>query len=109
MVTAVDRFFRQTLTLYTALYLIAVVLSLIAIALIIRTVVRGYRRYSGLRTVTCPETKEQATVLVEARHVVESWLFGRAGARIVTCSRWPEHADCGHLCVTQIGPATPTR
>ena len=108
MVAAVDRLFSQTLTAYALFSLIAVTASLLAIATIVRTFVRGYRHYGGVRVVICPETQERATVKIDALHAAKSCLFGKAGVRLASCSRWPERADCARLCIEQIEVPTPT-
>jgi hypothetical protein len=107
MVAAVDRFFSQTLAVYTLGYLIAVIASLIAIFVIVRRFVRGYRPYGGVRVVICPETHERATVKIDALPAAESCPFRKADVRLASCSRWPERADCTRLCIEQI--EVPTR
>jgi len=65
-------------------------------------VLPAYRRYRGKRIVTCPETREPAAVEVDAAHVAASAWGGRLALRLKACTRWPEKADCGQECLTEV-------
>jgi hypothetical protein len=62
---------------------------------------REFLKYRGLRVVTCPETHDGAAVSVDALFAA-TW---DGALRLSTCSRWPERADCGQTCLTQIAAA----
>jgi hypothetical protein len=60
------------------------------------------RRESGDRVITCPETRSNAVVRVDAGHAALTDLQGEKSLRLEACSRWPEKADCGQDCLQQI-------
>ena len=62
---------------------------------------RLYRRSSGRRAVTCPETHEQVAVAFDARHVAVSGLRERPDYRLAACTRWPARRDCGQACLPE--------
>ena len=49
---------------------------------------RAHRRFSGQRTVRCPETKHLATVRLDANRAALGELSGDADLRVQECSRW---------------------
>lgn len=68
-----------------------------------------WRRYRGVRLVTCPETKDTVAVQVDALHVANAFAATReTDLRLRTCTRWPEREDCGQECLAEIasGPET---
>ncbi len=65
-------------------------------------VLPAWRGYRGKRTVTCPETREPATVEVDAARVAASAWGGVPDVRLKDCSRWPERAGCGQDCLSQV-------
>ena len=105
MVTAVDQFFRDSLIIQIAIYLLAGAVLLVACGLAAQACWRVYREYHGTRIVTCPETEDYATIEVDAWYAAITQLFGRPKVRVRNCSRWPEHADCARGCTWQIRPS----
>ncbi|HLY63431.1 MAG TPA: hypothetical protein VKV95_22040 [Terriglobia bacterium] len=67
--------------------------------------VRSYLRFYGTRLVTCPETKREAAVALDAAKVARESLLGDPHFRLSACSRWPERKDCGQECLGQIEKA----
>lgn len=65
-------------------------------------VLSALRGYRGKRIVTCPDTREPAAVEVDAAHVAASAWGGPPDVRLKDCSRWPEKADCGQECLSQV-------
>lgn len=65
-------------------------------------VVRTFLRYRGKRLVTCPETRQPAAVDIDMTHAALSAVTGSPELRLMRCSRWPEHQDCGQACLLQI-------
>ena len=62
-----------------------------------------WRRYRGVRVVTCPETKDTVAVQVDALHVANTYAATReTDLRLRTCTRWPEREDCGQECLAEI-------
>jgi hypothetical protein len=52
------------------------------------TFVRSRRRFSGGRTVTCPETHCAARIRLDAGHAAATGLTGEPDLRVESCSRW---------------------
>jgi hypothetical protein len=85
---------------------IAAVLIALALALLVPLLMAGaYLKFRGRRIVTCPETGQPAAVEVDARFAAASAVFGEPSLRLKSCSRWPEHRDCGQECLEQIQAA----
>jgi hypothetical protein len=64
--------------------------------------VRAYLLYRGKMLVKCPETGKPAAVHVDTLKAVKDTLLGRQALQLDQCSRWPERADCGQDCLSQI-------
>jgi hypothetical protein len=62
-----------------------------------------WRKYRGLRVITCPENLDSASVRVDALRAAH-WaaISGDTVLRLSNCSRWPEMAGCGQECLAQI-------
>jgi hypothetical protein len=60
---------------------------------------KAYSRYKGTRIVTCPETKAQALVEIDARHAALTSVITKPDLRLDHCSRWPISQDCGQECL----------
>lgn len=60
---------------------------------------RAYRRRC---VVTCPETGAATGVHVDAARAARSAWFGPLDLRLKSCTRWPERADCGQECTSQL-------
>jgi len=60
-----------------------------------------YRRYSGPRGVTCPETHQQVGVTLQAAHAAATAICGPPEFRVTDCSRWPERAHCDQGCLPE--------
>jgi len=67
-----------------------------------RVFARAYLKFRGDRVITCPENQRPAGVTVDARHVLFTTLEGKPDLRLKSCSRWPEHQNCGQECLRQI-------
>jgi len=65
-------------------------------------VLPAYRRVSGPRVLTCPETREPTSVTIDARHAAATAWGGEVHLRLKDCARWPARADCGQECLGQI-------
>lgn len=63
---------------------------------------RSYRRYRGKGVLICPETGKPVSVELDARRAVETELTGERKFSLQACSRWPERADCGQECLSQV-------
>jgi hypothetical protein len=61
---------------------------------------RARRRFSGGRTVTCPETHRAATIRLDAVHAAASGLTGDTDLRVESCNRWGDPVGhCQEGCV----------
>jgi len=58
-------------------------------------------RYSAPRAVTCPETRQQVGVTIDATHAATTSLRGAPEFRLSDCSRWPARARCGQECLPE--------
>jgi hypothetical protein len=65
-------------------------------------VIRTYIRFCGRRVVTCPESKQPASVHIDLKRLIRGSILGKANLRLDQCSRWPERADCGQDCLSEI-------
>jgi len=63
-----------------------------------------YRKYRGRRLITCPEThKTEAVEIAAVTGAAKAML--QMNPRLRDCTRWPERADCGQDCLSQIEEA----
>jgi hypothetical protein len=60
-----------------------------------------YHQYSAPRAVTCPETRQQVGVTIDARYAATTGLCGTSDFRLSDCTRWPERAKCGQECLPE--------
>jgi hypothetical protein len=60
-----------------------------------------HHRYSAPRAVTCPETKRQVGVTIDATHAAATGLRGTPQFRLSDCTRWPARAKCGQECLPE--------
>ena len=61
---------------------------------------RARRRFSGPRTVVCPETKHLATIRLDANHAAATDMVGELNLRVEECSRWAGPVGhCGDQCL----------
>ncbi len=58
--------------------------------------------YRGARLITCPENDMPAGVRVDALAAVRNPFRTRPALHLSACSRWPEKAGCGQMCLSQI-------
>ena len=85
----------------------ALVVAIAAVfgAVVLTRLAGAWRKYRGQRVIACPETRQPAGVVVDARHAAATALGGVAELRLSSCSRWPERAGCGQPCLSQIAAA----
>lgn len=75
----------------------------IAALLLLGTFLGAWRRYRGVRVITCPENREPAAVRIAAVDAATSIaLSGESDLHLRSCSRWPEMAGCDEACRNQI-------
>jgi hypothetical protein len=67
---------------------------------------RARLRFSGERTVICPETHHVATVSLDAAHAAATSLTGKPDFKIASCNRWDGPVGhCWEGCVDEIESA----
>ena len=83
--------------------IVIVVLAILAAYLGHRVIhgVRVYYRFRGTRLVTCPETHQAAMVEVAARSMGMQAILDEPCLRVIECSRWPMHRECGQDCLRE--------
>jgi len=84
-----------------------VLLSALAFALAVVGVWRAstvWRRYRGMRLVSCPENGVSAAVTIDLRRAIASSLAGsEPECHLATCSRWETRGPgCDEACVPQV-------
>jgi hypothetical protein len=63
----------------------------------------SYRKLSGTRLVTCPETGGTAFVELDAARGALAEIFGNGQVRIRSCARWqPGRRNCGEGCCQRL-------
>lgn len=63
---------------------------------------RAWWEFRGRRVIVCPDNREPAGVVVDARHAALTSILGAPELRLSSCSRWPERGGCGQPCLSQI-------
>jgi len=82
--------------------LIAALAALAVLYVELPVVTEAFVRYRGKKSVRCPENDQPATIEVAAKYAATTAGIGRPVVKLVRCSRWPEHEECGQECVKQI-------
>jgi hypothetical protein len=89
------------------LYVAAALVVVAVLYALLRKPIGEYVRMRGERVVACPDNEQTAAVRIDAVHAALTAAGGHERLRLESCSRWPEHADCGQACLKQI-EAQPT-
>ncbi|HEV8433624.1 MAG TPA: hypothetical protein VGR95_09430 [Thermoanaerobaculia bacterium] len=87
----------------TAWTLAASVLVAGAAYLVLTGYLSTWRKYRGVRLITCPENARPAAVSVNALRAAH-WraVAGEPVVNLKSCSRWPEMQGCDEACLSQI-------
>jgi len=83
---------------------LVVIAALVALVALV-SLVRGWLKYRGRRVITCPANEKPAGVRVDARSAALAGLGRWSNLRLSSCTRWPEMANCGQECLSQIAAA----
>ena len=59
----------------------------------------------GTRLATCPETGRTVAVDLDLKYSAVHSVFGRNQFRLSDCTRWPERAGCGQMCLGDLEAA----
>jgi hypothetical protein len=89
----------------TEAYLILFALIASASYIGIKRLLSAYTRYRGTKIVTCPETGRPTMVEVDALHAYLTSTVGLPDIRLQNCRRWPQNAQCGQQCLTDLDVA----
>lgn len=63
---------------------------------------RAWIRLRGSRVITCPENRQPAGVELDLPYAALTAAVGRSHFRLRDCSRWPEKAGCGQVCLMEV-------
>jgi hypothetical protein len=67
--------------------------------------VRGLLELRGTRLVTCPDDGRTVAVDLDLEYSAVHSALGRPHFRLKDCSRWPEKAGCGQMCLGDLEAA----
>ena len=87
--------------------LIVGVISLGLYFVVAPIVMTTYRRYSGRKTIVCPESGQIAEVELKAARAGLMSALAKQSVRVKWCSLWPRRKGCAQECVREYWP-TPT-
>jgi len=65
----------------------------------------GLAALRGTRLVTCPDNGRAAAVDLDVKYSAVHSALGRPQFRLKDCSRWPEKAGCGQMCLGDLEAA----
>ena len=84
-----------------------VILAVLAALLVVAAwhVGRMLLELRGTRLATCPETGRTVAVDLDLKYSAVHSLFGRSQFRLSDCTRWPERAGCGQMCLGDLEAA----
>ena len=68
-------------------------------------IARGILALRGTRLVTCPETGQPVAVDLDLPYSAVHSTLGRPHFRLKDCTRWPEGAGCGQICLGELEDA----
>jgi hypothetical protein len=101
--TTVDDLFRSSTIAFLAMYVLIAAAVTVGLFFAVRTFVRMYLKYRGMRIVICPETKRSAAIEVIAARAAVTCLYGGGPeVRLKSCSRWPKRKRCPQDCILQL-------
>lgn len=81
---------------------VAPIAALGTLYVVIPVATDAYRRFRGVKTVTCPETHASAEIRLDTNHAAVSMAFGPPDLKVTRCSRWPEKHYCNQACTKQV-------
>jgi hypothetical protein len=70
-----------------------------------RHVARRLHALRSTRLVTCPDDGRTAAVRLDVKYSAVHSALGRPHFRLKDCSRWPEKARCGQMCLGDLEAA----
>jgi hypothetical protein len=85
------------------MFVVAIVAIGAALLVLLGSFANAWRRWHGVRVITCPENHEPAAVRVAAFDAAKDLATaGEASIHLRSCSRWPEMAGCDEACLHQV-------
>lgn len=84
------------------------VLAIGALFVVLPVVLTTLSEHRGPRTVVCPSTGGDATIVIDAGRAARGAIFGRSLLSVVKCSRWPEKEGCARSCLAEVRRPQPT-
>ncbi len=88
-----------------AIYVIPAAIVVGVLVMMFWMALRAYLNLSGIRLVTCPETKTFSAVQLDAKRAVLGAFIGTRNLRLKDCRRWRERGPCGQACLREIEAA----
>jgi hypothetical protein len=78
-------------------------LTVIVVAFVVLSF-KKRREEPRVHEVLCPETRQTARVELDRGHEIVTFFRTHCEAKLKSCTRWPERADCDTDCIAQIEP-----
>ena len=86
----------------SAISIVVTIAVLCVVYVLVKIGFGTYRKYRGVRVVTCPESLRSVAVKIKAGHAAAWSLIGKPKLELKDCSRWPERRNCGQQCISDI-------
>jgi hypothetical protein len=87
----------------TGLALTLTALILLSVLIYLWSPVQAWRRYRGVRLVTCPETARPAAVSIDIGLATFTALVeDKPSVHLAACSRWAERGRCDEMCLPNV-------
>ena len=87
------------------LALSAVAVAVLVVASLGFLLARWWLQARGTRLVECPETHQPVAIELDVKHLLATSLAAASDYRLRDCTRWPERAGCGQMCLAQVEEA----
>jgi len=93
------------MSILEVLFAVGITFVAVAFGIGIRRITGAWLTFRKHFVVTCPADRVPAGVMVDAVRAAATAWGGSPHLQVSGCSHWPERADCGQLCLTQIRTA----
>jgi hypothetical protein len=93
---------ERRLEMDSLLTVVAPIAAIGALYVVVPVMTEAYRRFRGVKAVTCPDADWPAAIELDVGHAAVSMALGPPDLRVMRCSRWPERHYCDQACVEQV-------